>query len=829
MPPARTAQGARLVARRAAQQASKTLKAVLDGPGTPAPAGWGVDLGAVQQSLPLFRASELVALANHFGQRREVVGDIAAEVAAEAGRRICPRAAVGGAEPQVARPEGHRLDPAAHKDAAAVWSLSAREVSFVVFSFSKITPQLPEFACVYEAVGRGVLAGAWNFTRLQAGLVGTALADSGCCLEDALPALLRPRLAELVAEREGAHEMVVDELRYLVHACASLPEHSRVDVHEVEALAARTRELVVSANFAKAAHLVVGWLQLEVPLGSKRAHLEALRSCCDQLHGLKPHYPAHPLPSGGLAPAMAQLLAREKDLQGRGPPLTPPALRSLTHALVEISRGARWEAVRRSRSLSFDDWAEISQLVVGFCDAHRAEVAADNALRAEASGGRPLPGWAAEALGHTFSEAFQQPAPGGAPPDLGALLTALRLLHHYRPFPAPSQAFFAWAAAQVTEHHGRSTAEGGGGAAALAEVVGELVPRLPAADRGRLAALLLGARPRGRPAAVALGLPPRASDLTAATEGAERPPASPRPRLLAGPAAAAPEQVQASPGALGVVPAAAPGGHSLGAVLAPAAAALSATSSGPGVGARAGGGGSGLWGLLRPARPEGPGAVLAVAAAAAAEAARPPATVAIDAAAARPTVSAPSEHAHAEVSLSAEAPPAPQAVAGMAAAPGVAVAPSEPTEGCSPSEIDELMESLTSALHRVEALEARLQEREAAGRAAELQAAQAAVEAPLPAAAAAAASPSRAPVQGSRRWRVADTALADEVNAQAAAFRGWVPGALLQQAGPGAVGCERRAFSFDEFRQTNSAQLQSERLRVLVPPDYYPIFPAAKK
>lgn len=841
MPAAISKEAVQLAARRSARQASKVLEAVVGGPEAPAPAGWGVELRAVQQSLPLFRANEIVAFASHLGQRREVVSELAAELAQEAGQRMGPRAGCReDGDGEVARSEGHRLTATAHQAAGAARMLSGREVASVVFSFSKILPQLPEYACVYQAVAQGVMAGAWTLSRLQAGLVGTALVDTGHHLNDALPTLLRPWLAEVVAEGgEGPSEMVVDELRYLVHACHGLPESSRLRPEELEALASCTRRLAGSANFAKGAHLLVAWLQLEVPQTAKRAHLEALRVCCDQLHGLEPHYPAHPMPQGGLAPSLGRLLARDQECP-HGPPLTPPLLRSLTHALVQISRGARWESVRRSRSLCFDDWAEISRQVVGFCDAHQAEMAANDDPRAERSGscGRPLPGWAAHTLGHMFAEVYLQPSPGGAPPELDAMLQALRLLHHYRPYPAPRRQFFTWAASQVASHHRAARTDGAPAPPGLAEVVGELVPRLPEAERARLAALLLEARPRGRSsAAVAspLAVPP-ASTEAAATD------ASSRPRLLAGAGQAA----DARPG---MVLAGAPS-HSVQAAqhLAPPVAE---------VGARVGVSG-GLWGLLSRS---GPGAGAgprerAVQAASPATASQPlragPAESTAREAVQTPLAEPDPSPQAAQLAGPAEA-PAPQALreAVLSAATqapevsqeGVLAATATAPEATSDVALGELTDSLARALARVEALEARLEEHErrraAAAAVAEERASSAEPRAESPAAsaaAAAAASPLMASGQGSRRWRVADTTLADEINTQAAALRGWVPGALLQDPPP--MGMQqmatsstsrRRTFSFDEYRQSHSAKLQSERLRVLVPPDYYPILPMAPR
>ena len=50
----------------------------------------------------------------------------------------------------------------------------------------------------------------------------------------------------------------------------------------------------------------------EVPLGAKRAHLDALRAACAQVLQGTPCNTASPLPPGGLAPAIARLLAREE-------------------------------------------------------------------------------------------------------------------------------------------------------------------------------------------------------------------------------------------------------------------------------------------------------------------------------------------------------------------------------------------------------------------------------------------------------------------------------------------------------------------------------------
>ncbi|CAJ1435108.1 unnamed protein product [Effrenium voratum] len=38
----------------------------------------------------------------------------------------------------------------------------------------------------------------------------------------------------------------------------------------------------------------------------------------------------------------------------------------------------------------------------------------------------------------------------------------------------------------------------------------------------------------------------------------------------------------------------------------------------------------------------------------------------------------------------------------------------------------------------------------------------------------------------------------------------------------------RRSFNFEEFRRAHSARLQTERLRVAVPPDHFPLWPIRK-
>lgn len=443
-------------ARVAARQASAVFKAVVQGPQAPAPAAWGVDLAEFQRALPWFSWRELALFANHFGQRQTVREEVAAALATELRRRLLPQEAPKGGG----------------KAFAARFAREPREVVAVAYAFSKLKPQSAEYHPVFAGVAHGIERGAWEFTRMQAALLGTAFADVGLHLTDALPTLVRRGLEH----RDS--EVSIDELRYLLHACVALPRPGLAQ-EELEFLAASTKALAREATFSKASHLFVSWLQLCPPAGAKRAYLEALREVCKQLLRQVPQNPAHPLPAAGLAPAVAELLKREQERVA--PPLTPPQFQQIMEALVQVGLGSKSEAALSGQSLSVNDWTSIAWLVVDFCEIYNPTPDDD------ATGMRPLPGWAAKTLGYIFSRA-QQPTPHGpATADLHTVLSLLRLLRRYQPLGAPGPQFFLWARSRIIEEYER----GGADPATLAEAVSELVPRLPQEERLQFAQIVI--------------------------------------------------------------------------------------------------------------------------------------------------------------------------------------------------------------------------------------------------------------------------------------------------------------------------------------------------
>lgn len=474
-PPARDA------AHLAARRASQIFRAVTRGPQPPAPAGWGVEPEKFRGALPWFRWRELVVFANHFAQHGSVANDLAVDLADEVGRRLNPSTAEEVNADSHGTSSSSRGGHSVHANAASSIAFpgSSQEVAAVVYSFSKLTPQMPEYAPVFAAVAKGIAQREWKFSRLEAGLIGTALVDVQLHVSNALPGVVRPILQDLhrTSEEENAgvydQAVTIDELRYLVHACTCLPSPG-IKVEEVEVLAAYTQRLIGSANFAKAAHLVVSWLQIRAPAKAKRHHLDALGAVCARISGERATHPAHPLLIARLGPALARLLAREAH---RDPPaITPPLVREVVIALMQISRGMLTQADIRppkGDALNFVDWVNIIQLVVAFCDEHGHETDPDTS--------RTLPGWAAEALGYVVLRAHR-PLARRSPPDLDSLLTILQLLRRYKAKPAPDSAFFIWVAKQLAVHH-----QSADDSMVLAEIVGELVPQLPPAERVRFA------------------------------------------------------------------------------------------------------------------------------------------------------------------------------------------------------------------------------------------------------------------------------------------------------------------------------------------------------
>merc|ERR1712048_196629 len=138
-------------------------------------------------------------------------------------------------------------------------------------------------------------------------------------------------------------------------------------------------------------------------------------------------------------------------------------------------------------------------------------------------------------------------------------------------------------------------------------------------------------------------------------------------------------------------------------------------------------------------------------------------------------------------------------------APDEAMRVAEAAEASSPLGIvDELRARLESALKRVEALEERLDEQEKKRQVEALQA-----------------------KLGNGQHQTMEDSKEE--------FRSWEPSICF----PGSMGSPtavvntpvyvNKSFSFEAFRRANSSRLQSERLRVLVPPDHHPMWPLFKK
>mmetsp|Transcript_38387 Transcript_38387/g.91712 ORF Transcript_38387/g.91712 Transcript_38387/m.91712 type:complete len:128 (+) Transcript_38387:55-438(+) len=121
----------------------------------------------------------------------------------------------------------------------------------------------------------------------------------------------------------------------------------------------------------------------------------------------------------------------------------------------------------------------------------------------------------------------------------------------------------------------------------------------------------------------------------------------------------------------------------------------------------------------------------------------------------------------------------------------------EPVPAPTPPSVQELQGMLSSALQRVEALETRLQNRE------EREEAQAAK--PLEEA-------SNKSTDHSGSWLTSILSASEQVEPS--------PAAMTLHL--------RRSFNFEEFRRAHSARLQTERLRVAVPPDHFPLWPIRK-
>lgn len=765
----------KLVARRTAEMVSSVVRAVVKGPAAPAPAGWGVDLKDFRKALQWLRWRELTAFANHFGQRGTVVTAIATELAEEIGRRLASTTSSASSSavssPAVAASPAAR--PSRNSDSAvlsaeALSSVSGGDVAAIVYSFSKLKPQLPEYAHVYDAAAEGLRRNTWNLNRLQAALIGTALADVRLHLSDALPAVLRPVFRQLAQVPESYSSLTLDELRYLLHAASHLPQPGLTS-EEVELLAGCTHRLINGASFARAAHIAISWLRVHPPRAAKEAHLQALGASCVQLYGQPPRSnPAHPLPEEGIGPHFANFLARED--QQDPPPLIPPRLREIVNALVRISIRLRGDALNRSRSLSFEDWIHMAPLVLEFCEVHgivRKE-------QAEAGVPSAVPNWVAEMLAHIISRARQEGSTEAPPVRVEALLTLLRILRQYRARPTPDDRFFAWAAQQLARHRETGVESDG----LFAEAVSELLPRLPEAERHKLA-LLFVSRHRVR---------------------ADAPGAIVSPLMDVG-AAAPSSSVSAadgtvSPKLLDLIQTRAESGVTLAVAHAPREVRQGAAA--PAL-LRASGSSGRLWGLL--SDPEVDAAT------------QQAATQTVEAQS--PLLGAQPAVPSAEADRSAADAAAELLAATHASAPVAPEMVTEPPTGQpvgdrTAHDMERLTARLEQALERIEVLEARATSKTA--------------------------SPERS-ASSSRSSRPSDVE-GDEPMSMApepAPFKGWASafnGGLAGVAVPHAAhnGLQQvqsfaRPFNFEAFRRANSQQLQAERLRVLVPPDHFPMWP----
>ncbi|CAK9034598.1 unnamed protein product [Durusdinium trenchii] len=678
---------------RAARKAVNVLRSLQQS----TPAGAGVEMTSLVEALPYFGLAQLIDCASHFGQRGRVVGPVAAEVAAEIGRRL--RRSEEGAE------------KTGLSDMAR--NLNAKEVTTAFYAFSKLSPQMPEYRAFYDAVADGLVERRWELEGMKAALIGTALADTETRLSDALPAVVKPVLRELAESQEARDAMGADELRFLIHAAVRLPELSAL---QVEALASCTEQLVGSTSFSVQAHLAVSWLRLKPPASAKGVHLDVLETCCKMLatHA-KSHYPAHPLPREGLAPAIADLLAREAEKNA--PPLTPPVLQNITKGLVQISWGLqRYQLGHNpSRSLSIDDWAEIVDSLMTFCEGHLPK------NRSTA----PL--WAREALYHVLWRAQQRKRRSDEAPEhrtqLSSLRILLRLLKRHKPSPVADPEFFQWASRLVVLH--QKDPKSSTDAVELMTLVSDLVPFLPEDQRSALARLVMT----------------RTESPEIATATARTASASIARRLL---------DVEAE----------SDNGRAV-AVAGRVAWSSTKTRTTVALDAKK----TRLWNLL----------------------ATSPETVL--------TVQEPKEELVAEsATLQAKAEEQqPEIVAAERAAQveeGSARAPPSAT-------VEELQQMLQGALQRVEALESRLQDQE--------------------------------------RDVANKHQLDDACDKSSDESGGWLTSILtapVEQIQPSAAAMTlhlRRSFSFEDFRRSQSARLQSERLRVAVPPDHFPLWPITMK
>lgn len=667
------------------------------------PAGEGVEMTTLVEALPYFGLNQLVDCASHFGQRGRVIGPVAAEIAAEIGRRL--RSTDAGV--------------------SMSQNLNAKEVTTAFYAFSKLSPQMPEYRVFYDAVADGLIERRWQLEGMKAALVGTALADTETRLSDALPAVLQPVLQNLSQSEKAREEISVDELRFLVHAAVRLP--NLLSEKEIEALAECTERLVASSAFSVQAHLAVSWLRLTPPPNAKGVHLNALELCCKMLatHS-KSHYPAHPLPPQGLSPAVEALLAREAEQNA--PPLTPPVLQSITKGLVQISWGLQryqWNHDPSRRSLGIDDWTEIIETLMAFCEAHVA---------GKDSGSTRVPLWAREALYHVLWRAQHRRRAKSFDENLAdmarlkSIRSLLSLLKRYKPSPPADPQFFQWAERVVRAHQKT------GDAVELVTVISELVPFLPDHQRSTLARLVMTEPKADTSATWSSATSESASSASSPTFGRSESSKSRRMFLDGATSLKAPVVLSSRP-------------------------ELTQTGSAQRSHGR-------LWGML--ASPS--------AAPSESRVKEPASQIPVESSLKAET----EERQHIQVTTELRE----ETVEERSSTPHAAV--------------EELQEMLRSALQRVEALESRIQDQER-----------------------------QAATKQNEQF---DDACNKSLGAESGNWLTNILTAPAEQIQSSAATLHlRRSFIFEEFRKAQSARLQSERLRVAVPPDHFPLWPITMK
>lgn len=736
-----TREAARRAGAGLAKQAASILKTVVQGPEAE-PAGYGVELPRFVQALPYLSHAQLVQCSSHFGQRGQAVGGVACALASELSWRLKPR---GEASPESRLRENLRAD----------------EVTTVFYAFSKVTPQLPEYRLLYEAISDGLLEGQWSLNHLQSVLIATALADTDTRLADAMPAVLQPLLTDLVENPQVREDVTVDTLRFLVHAAARLPSPGLTG-KELEALADCTISRLRGSSFSKQAHLMLSWLRIAPDPSAKEAHFKALQACGQALmKHQKSHMPAHPLPLEGLAPLIADLLAREAEQNA--PPLTPPVMQDIVKGLVAISWGVQRHQFpqSRSRSLSIDDWSDIMAELVKYCESHSiiGQASASSSSSRNTLTLTPaalLPGWADQALFHVLFRAQQQPILRNSPErwvQLSSLLTLLSLVRRHRNV-RPDPEFFAWSVRLVDVHQRAGNVE----ESLLADLVNELVPLLPEKERAKLTRIIMARRStEAEPQKV----------LAPQLEQGQ--PAQPAPRLL--------QRSEEASVQVKLAPAVHPHEADFGLRVEPVRP-LSVSAKSANIGAMAGGR---LWALLAKAAEQ-------------AEPAASPAASPAETSTAASTVLHSAEVEEVPSSLGVVSSKAQESQQSDVRTPQVPTATAT---------VEELQRMLQSALLRVEALESRLadQERNAAK-------------------------------AKDAREEPSDDSAHTCVQSQSDGWLTQILEPVAEQIQPSSAAATlhlRRAFNFEQFRRAHSARLDAERMRVIVPPDHFPLWPIMKK